>query len=118
MTMASQTPKARMSGIAMMLPSRKRSGTWIQASSVSSPIVSAAIAEGAVAESVDPKWATLLILSAANWLYQWYDPRGPLSADDIADRFTTMILSGLAEPQMADAKWQITNKAYDVTPGR
>jgi TetR/AcrR family transcriptional regulator, cholesterol catabolism regulator len=44
---------------------------------------------------VDPKWATLLILSAANWLYHWYNPDGPLSPDDIADRFIEMIFQGL-----------------------
>jgi AcrR family transcriptional regulator len=57
-------------------------------------LVAEAVTSGEFRE-VDPKWATLLILSAANWLYQWYDPDGPLSADEVADRFIEMILTGL-----------------------
>lgn len=60
-------------------------------------LVADAVASGEFRE-VEPKWATLLILSAANWLYQWYDPDGPLSADDVADRFIEMIFAGL-QPQ-------------------
>jgi hypothetical protein len=47
---------------------------------------------------VDPKWATLLILSATNWLYQWYDPGGSLAPDEIADRFIELIFQGLLQP--------------------
>jgi AcrR family transcriptional regulator len=45
---------------------------------------------------VDPTLARLLVLSAANWTYTWYDPAGPLSPDEIADRFTDLLLDGLA----------------------
>lgn len=57
-------------------------------------LVAEAVAAGNFRE-VEPKWATLLILSAANWLYQWYDPDGPLSPDEIADNFIEMIFQGL-----------------------
>ncbi|MGA9173338.1 MAG: TetR/AcrR family transcriptional regulator, partial [Thermoactinomyces sp.] len=30
----------------------------------------------------------------ANWVYQWYRPEGRLKADEIADRFVEMILTG------------------------
>jgi AcrR family transcriptional regulator len=46
--------------------------------------------------AVDPTLARLLVLSAANWTYTWYDPAGPLSPDEIADRFTDLLLDGLA----------------------
>ncbi len=46
----------------------------------------------------DPKMAALLVLSAVNWLPQWYNPVGPLSPTDIADRFSELILRGL-EPR-------------------
>jgi AcrR family transcriptional regulator len=46
-------------------------------------------------EELDTKFATILILSTVNWLYQWYDPEGPLSPTEIADLFSHMILSGL-----------------------
>lgn len=44
---------------------------------------------------VDRKFARLLALSAANWLYQWYAPDGPLSPPEIADRFADLILAAL-----------------------
>ncbi|HEX2029840.1 MAG TPA: TetR/AcrR family transcriptional regulator [Actinomycetota bacterium] len=43
----------------------------------------------------DPTFARLLALSAANWTYVWYDPRGSLSPEEIADRFTDLLLRGL-----------------------
>lgn len=42
----------------------------------------------------DEKFARLLILSVANGLYQWYNPKGDLSPEEVADRFTTILLSG------------------------
>ncbi|MGH2681883.1 MAG: TetR/AcrR family transcriptional regulator [Actinomycetota bacterium] len=45
---------------------------------------------------MDPTLARLLVLSAANWTYTWYDPDGPLSPDEIADRFTDLLLDGMA----------------------
>lgn len=44
---------------------------------------------------VDQKFARLLVLSAANWAYQWYSPHGPLSQAEIAYRFASLILDGL-----------------------
>ena len=43
----------------------------------------------------DARMGSLLILSAGNWLYQWFHPDGPLSADEVADRFADMIIAGL-----------------------
>jgi TetR/AcrR family transcriptional regulator, cholesterol catabolism regulator len=43
----------------------------------------------------DPKFARLLVLSAANWTYTWYRPDGPLSPEAVADRFTDLLLAGL-----------------------
>jgi AcrR family transcriptional regulator len=52
--------------------------------------------EGGRLRQIDPTLARLLVLSAANWTYTWYDPEGPLSPDEIADRFTELLLRGLA----------------------
>lgn len=46
---------------------------------------------------VDPRMATVWLLSAANWMYQWYRPDGPASPREIADRFTDFALFGLEE---------------------
>jgi AcrR family transcriptional regulator len=45
----------------------------------------------------DSKFARLLALSAANWTYVWYDPEGPLSPEQVADRFTDLVLAGIRE---------------------
>ncbi|OYD07074.1 TetR/AcrR family transcriptional regulator [Paludifilum halophilum] len=46
---------------------------------------------------VDEKFARLLILSAANGLYQWYRRSGDLTPEQVADRFTEILLSGLSD---------------------
>jgi AcrR family transcriptional regulator len=48
---------------------------------------------------VDPTLSRLLVLSAANWTYTWYDPAGPLTPNEIADRFTGLLLDGLAKKE-------------------
>jgi AcrR family transcriptional regulator len=46
----------------------------------------------------DPKIAATLVLSAVNWMPQWFKPSGPLSYIDVADTFSDLILKGL-EPR-------------------
>jgi TetR/AcrR family transcriptional regulator, cholesterol catabolism regulator len=43
----------------------------------------------------DRRFARLLVLSAANWTYTWYRPEGPLTPEEVADRFTDLLLAGL-----------------------
>jgi AcrR family transcriptional regulator len=45
-------------------------------------------------KKLDIKFARLLVLSVGNWVYQWYRPEGGLRAEEIADRFVEMILTG------------------------
>ncbi|HLJ69064.1 MAG TPA: TetR/AcrR family transcriptional regulator [Chloroflexota bacterium] len=45
---------------------------------------------------VDTRLARYLILSACNWLYNWYRPDGVYEPDTIAVAFGDMILNGLA----------------------
>jgi AcrR family transcriptional regulator len=51
--------------------------------------------------AVDPRFARLLVLSAANWTYTWYRPEGPLSPEAVADRFTDLLLAGLGREETA-----------------
>ncbi|MCL6575892.1 TetR/AcrR family transcriptional regulator [Kyrpidia sp.] len=51
--------------------------------------------QAGVFRPVHPKFAQLVILSVANWVYQWYDPEGPLGPDEIADQFARILLEGL-----------------------
>src|SRR3954451_7292283 len=56
------------------------------------------IADGTAAGTfveVPPKIATKAILAMANWGYEWFQPDGPLSADEVADTFATIALRGL-----------------------
>jgi AcrR family transcriptional regulator len=46
----------------------------------------------------DPKMAATLVLSSLNWMPQWYNPSGVLSAEEVADTFIELILRGL-EPR-------------------
>jgi AcrR family transcriptional regulator len=43
----------------------------------------------------DARLGAVLVLSAGNWLYQWFRPDGTLSADDVEDPFADMIIAGL-----------------------
>ena len=57
-------------------------------------IVQTGIDEGVFKET-DKKFATLTILSSVNWIVEWYKPNGTLSAEQIADKLSNFILSGL-----------------------
>jgi AcrR family transcriptional regulator len=57
-------------------------------------LVQSAIREGVFGD-VDEKFATLLILSSINWIYQWYRPEGPMSPEEIARRITDLLFNGL-----------------------
>ncbi len=57
-------------------------------------LVREAIREGTFADW-DEKFATLLILSSINWIYQWYKSDGPMSPEEIARKLTDMLFNGL-----------------------
>lgn len=43
---------------------------------------------------VSPRAAAFALLGMINWIYQWYQPEGPLTADDIARQYTEIFFSG------------------------
>ena len=43
----------------------------------------------------DIKLRTFAMLGALNWIPRWYDPDGPASSQEIADRFADFLLAGL-----------------------
>jgi TetR/AcrR family transcriptional regulator, cholesterol catabolism regulator len=45
--------------------------------------------------NVDVRGAVLVVVSALNWAYKWYDTKGPLSPEELADVFVDVVLSGL-----------------------
>lgn len=44
---------------------------------------------------VDEKFVTMMLLSALNWVSQWYRTDGPMSADEIAHTLADLTLNGL-----------------------
>jgi AcrR family transcriptional regulator len=58
-------------------------------------IVRAGIDSGEFKSDADVRFAVLLILSAGNWVYEWYRVEGALSSDEIADRFSDLVVTGL-----------------------
>ena len=58
--------------------------------------------EGVIREGVDagrlaplsPKLVSFALLGMCNWLYQWYQPDGALSADEVARIFITLVEHG------------------------
>lgn len=60
-------------------------------------ILEAGIAAGEI-RSLDVPVAGRMILGAVNWMARWYDPRGTLTAPEIATHFCDMVLGGILAP--------------------
>lgn len=58
-------------------------------------IVSDGIAHGEFRADVDARLGILLVLSAANWTYEWYRPGGRLTPAEVGERFAALIVDGL-----------------------
>jgi AcrR family transcriptional regulator len=46
------------------------------------------------AQKINLTVATYALFGMMNWIYNWYDPRGPLSVDDLVDNITRLFLNG------------------------
>lgn len=44
--------------------------------------------------SLSVRYARLVLLSTANWIYLWYDPSGPLDPEEMAEMLGSMLLNG------------------------
>jgi TetR/AcrR family transcriptional regulator, cholesterol catabolism regulator len=44
---------------------------------------------------VEPKITALALLGACNWVYRWYQPEGPLTAEEVAGVFSQLFLHGV-----------------------
>jgi len=63
-------------------------------------VIAAGIKTGRLAP-LPAKLVSFAILGMCNWLYQWYQPEGPLSADEVARNFIQLLEQGYlrADPQ-------------------
>jgi AcrR family transcriptional regulator len=43
----------------------------------------------------DPKMIGFAIMGAVNWITKWFDPSGPMSSEDIGQRFADYLVGGL-----------------------
>jgi len=57
-------------------------------------VIEEGIASGAFGE-VNAKLVSFAILGAVNWIPRWFNPEGPSTSQEIADRFADYLLSGL-----------------------
>ena len=58
-------------------------------------IIEEGMADGSFRRGGDPKVIMYGLLGALNWTHRWMNPRGRLSAQEIADTFSSLVLEGL-----------------------
>ncbi len=46
----------------------------------------------------DKRFAVLTILSAVNWISEWYNPKGKMKPSEIAQKLADFVLTGLKKP--------------------
>jgi AcrR family transcriptional regulator len=57
-------------------------------------VIEEGIATGAYG-AADAKLLSFAILGAVNWIPRWFDPKGPATSQEIADRFADYLIAGL-----------------------
>jgi AcrR family transcriptional regulator len=55
-------------------------------------------AAGEFSLSTTPQIFVNTVLGAANWVYKWYQPRGPLSPEELGSQMASILLAGLRSP--------------------
>ena len=45
--------------------------------------------------ATDPKMAGFAIMGAVNWITKWFDPAGPMTSEEIGQRFADYLVGGL-----------------------
>jgi AcrR family transcriptional regulator len=54
-------------------------------------------------QQIDLTVATYALFGMMNWIYNWYDPRGTLSVNELVDNVTRLFLSGFLAGEARDA---------------
>jgi AcrR family transcriptional regulator len=67
------------------------------------------IGDGSIT-ACDPKIAAFSIAGALNWICMWYEPDGPLSAEDIATQFARTLTQGLVQGQRQSAVARVSKQ--------
>jgi hypothetical protein len=67
-------------------------------------IVDEGKASGEFSQELDTRVSVFGILGALNWVPEWYNPKGPMAAPEIADRLADTLILGLGNtPSWANA---------------
>lgn len=59
-----------------------------------------------VFDDVDQKFASLTILSTLNWINEWYNPQGKMTAEEIANKLSDFIMGGLRKKLVTDLNYK------------
>ncbi|MSW63418.1 MAG: TetR family transcriptional regulator [Actinobacteria bacterium] len=57
-------------------------------------VLAAGVAEGSLRADLDVRTAGHVLIGSLNWLTRWWDPDGPASAEEMADRVSATFLDG------------------------
>lgn len=66
-------------------------------------VVEQGMADGSIAGG-DPRLVTFTLTGALNWIAHWYDPRGTLGAEDVADAAVATLVGGLAPRRLQEER--------------
>ncbi|MGQ3026998.1 MAG: TetR/AcrR family transcriptional regulator [Ferrovibrionaceae bacterium] len=80
-------------------------------------MIAEGIADGSIGVD-DPKMASFFIFGAFNWLTHWYQPEGPLSPEEIADKFLVYVRSGVARGGDGGQAISPSDGSEDAKPGK
>lgn len=58
-------------------------------------VINAGVSEGVFRRDVDPKTASIFVLSVLNAIDRWYDPTGPLDREALGDSIKAFAMTGL-----------------------
>ena len=65
--------------------------------------IAAGQARGTLAADVDSKLITLALFGMCNWAYQWFDPHGRFTAEEIATTYWRLLVKGIQpDPRSAE----------------
>lgn len=59
-------------------------------------VIASGVQAGEFQKYLNPTITSLAILGITNWSYQWFNPDGELSVEELADQYVDIILHGIA----------------------
>ena len=60
-------------------------------------VIEDGMADGSLRKG-DVRLVTFTATGALNWIARWFDPKGPLTAEEVAEGVVATLFAGLAEP--------------------